>query len=249
MSSIPVLADPDDSALFLDVDGTLVAIEDRPERVVSPPALVSLLRAAGCRLDGALALISGRTITELDRIFAPERFAAAGAHGVEYRLPGDEIRFHSDVEIPAGVECRLAAAVDAHEGTFLEKKNHGIALHYRKNPDAGPALAAALEDALEDLGDGFDSLSGKMVHELVPRGHDKGAAIRFFMQHPPFAGRRPVFVGDDVTDEAGFAAVNEAGGLSIRIGDPDGSRARCSFPDIERFRRWLADTYAAPEPA
>lgn len=249
MISEPVAVDPASAALFLDVDGTLVHIQDRPEKVVSPPALAELLSLAQDRLEGALALISGRTITELDRIFAPRRFPAAGGHGVEYRLPGGDIEFHSELGIPARVLERLEDVVGRYDGTFIETKNHGVTLHYRQNPAAASALREAVEAAAGELGEHFGILCGKMVYELVPRGYDKGAAIRFFLEHDPFAGRRPVFIGDDVTDEAGFATVNSLGGVSVRVGDKADSHARWTIGDVDAVHDWLRNRFATRGPA
>ncbi|MDZ7642926.1 MAG: trehalose-phosphatase [Woeseiaceae bacterium] len=221
-----------DIALFLDIDGTLLEIEDRPERVRSSGALTRLLERVCGRLDGALALISGRTIAEIDRVFEPGRFPAAGAHGVEYRLPGGDIKFHTDLVVPDDAEQRLRQVTERIDGAFVERKNHGIALHYRQNPGARDELRAALSAERRELGDRFAILAGKMVFELVPRGYDKGAAIRFFLAREPFARRTPVFIGDDVTDEAGFAAVNALAGRSIRVGRPVASKAQAALPDV-----------------
>lgn len=239
MNLRPPTCDPAVVALFLDVDGTLLNIQERPEAVISSDSLSTLLLGANVRLGGAMALISGRTIAEIDRIFAPHQFTAAGAHGVEYRVPGGQVQYHSESRVSGEVIDELQSRLAELPGTFLELKNHGFAVHFRENPAAGPDVLAALEHARSQLGGAFHTLSGKMVHELVPDGYDKGQAIMHLMEEAPFAGRQPVFIGDDVTDEAGFAAVNALGGQSIRVGDVADSEATRALADVGAVHQWL----------
>jgi trehalose 6-phosphate phosphatase len=241
----PAPLDARHSALFLDVDGTLLAIETSPEQVVADASLRHLLAGLSRRLDGALALISGRTIAAIDRIFAPLQLPAAGAHGTELRVQDDDARDDSSHALPADAIAALREFAGAHEGLLLEPKPGGASLHYRRAPELEDACRRRLQTLLEGLGAGYRLIEGKMVLELVPSGASKGRAIRALMQEAPFTGRRPVFIGDDTTDEDGFRVVNALGGTSIRVGDLDGSAALHSLSDVDAVRQWLA---AAVEP-
>ncbi|NGP52653.1 trehalose-phosphatase [Thioalkalivibrio sp. XN8] len=239
-------------ALFLDVDGTLVDIERHPDEVRAEPELRRSLATTARALDGALALVSGRSIASIDRIFAPLCLPAAGLHGLERRDADGRVHY------PAGYADRIAAAraelvgfVQSAPGLLLEDKGAALALHYRN----APALAAECERhmalAEQAAGTDFHVQRGKMVLELKPSGQDKGTAILAFLEEAPFAGRRPVFVGDDLTDEDGFRAVNARAGLSIRVGPPrDGSAAHIVATDVAAVRDWLnASTESIHVPA
>lgn len=234
---------PDGIALFLDVDGCLLPFASRPDAVEVPRALVERLTALQRALDGALALVSGRNLATLDALFAPGRFTAAGLHGVERRRAGDE--GGTAIVPPALRDVHDAAQVlvGAHPGALLEDKGAAIALHWRMVADAGkPAAAQAsrafAEDALGRL-PGYQLQPGDHVIELRPRHADKGSAILAFLEEPPFAGRMPVFAGDDLTDEPGFSAVNAHGGISVLVGDRAGSTARHRLPDPAAVHAWL----------
>lgn len=235
--------DPSRTALFLDVDGTLLEIVDDPASVVADSLLIDLLRDAESRLAGALALISGRKIAEIDRIFSPALFTAAGAHGTEIRMPGGSVERAAPAGPPASLVETLRAFANEHPGLLLEVKETAVALHYRRAPDLEADARHRVEAALRDIAEEFRLIDGKMVLEIAPRSHDKGAAIRSLMAHPRFAGRRPVFVGDDVTDEDGFAVVNELAGTSVHVGDNDRTLAMKSLPDVDAVRRWLVDPF------
>jgi trehalose 6-phosphate phosphatase len=237
-----------DWAYFLDVDGTLLEIADSPEAVRVPATLVTNLERLHRATDGALALLSGRRIADLDALFRPLKLPAAGVHGLERRR-ADEI---VESAAPAGVAAalrelqpRLAEFVAAHPGLRLEDKGVSLALHYRQTPKLESEVHDFAERIAAPYADRLRLLLGKMVVELKPRGSDKGRAIVDFMAEPPFAGRRPVFVGDDVTDEDGFRAVNALGGLSLRIGDERPSAAHAHLPSVESCRAWLAGALAA----
>lgn len=228
-------------AFFLDVDGTLADIAPHPEAVaIADQARDTLSRlAAGC--GGAVALISGRAIADIDRLFAPLRLPAAGLHGFERR---DAAGRTTRAEVDAG---RLQAARDglngfaaAHPGIVIEDKGLSLALHYRQAP-AAEADALALAQRLESEAQGALVIQrGKMVVELRPAGPDKGTAAAAFMAEPPFAGRLPVFVGDDVTDEAGFATINAMDGISVRVGDGAPTCARYDGASVAGVHDWLA---------
>lgn len=227
-------------ALFLDVDGTLLEIVDRPHEVEAPPRLKRLLAAAHRSLKGALALVSGRSIASLDLIFTPLCLPAAGLHGLERR--GADGRVH----YPSGFPDRLAEArrllvnlVQSHPGLLLEDKGATLALHFRNAPDLACECRRRIEVARAAAGEEFHVQQGKMVLELKPSGHDKGTAIASFMAEPPFQGRQPVFIGDDVTDEDGFRVVNELGGLSIRVGAATETSARLFAASVAQLVGWL----------
>jgi trehalose 6-phosphate phosphatase len=225
-------------ALFLDVDGTLVDIKDHPGDVRADAALIALLVRLAERLDGALSLISGRSIAEIDRIFAPAKFPSAGAHGTELRFDGNAVII-APADFPGEILHRARAFADEHQGLLVEKKSAGLALHYRRAPRLETACREFVDGLMRELGPDFRLIDGKMVLEIAPRSHHKGEAIRELLQHDPFSGRRPVFIGDDVTDEDGFRVVNELGGLSIRVGDGNETAARYALDDVTCVRDWL----------
>lgn len=226
-------------ALFLDVDGTLLEFADQPDAVRSTPRLKVLLQKAYLDLDGAVALVSGRAITGLDRLFAPLRLPAAGLHGAERRSADGAMDYRAGLDDRLGpVKRTLTEFVERHPGLLLEDKGPALALHYRRAPALGEDCARAIALAAQAAGHGFHVQSGKMVFELKPHGQDKGTALVAFMDEPPFAGRIPVFIGDDVTDEDGFRTANRMGGISIRVGGGD-TAARYRIDTIERLLRWL----------
>jgi len=238
------------SALLIDVDGTLLEIAPHPHQVEVPPGLPRLLDQLAGERDGALALISGRPIADLDRLFHPWHGAAAGLHGIERRRPDG-----SHVESGATpADAAAAAALDRlrpelqvlarqRPGVWLEDKGRTLALHYRAVPEAESEIRDRAEQLLREHGEGLRLIPGKMVVEFQPRHHGKGAAIAAFMAEPPFRGRAPVFLGDDTTDEEGFAEVNRRGGVSIRVGAPLAtSAAACRLPSVAAALDWLAGT-------
>ena len=246
MDQYPGTIDAAHYALFLDVDGTLVEIDPQPDRVRADERMRDRLLRLSRRMEGALALVSGRTITALDRIFAPLSLPAAGGHGAELRAADGLVVAASPLRLPDAVQARLGRFAAAHEGLLLEPKPGGATLHYRRAPELENECRRLVQGLLAELGDDYRMIDGKMVLELMPLAASKGEAVLALMQRPPFAGRRPVFVGDDVTDEDGFRAVNALGGLSIRVGDLAGSDARYALADVAAVCRWL-DEIAASE--
>jgi trehalose 6-phosphate phosphatase len=225
-------------ALFLDFDGTLVEIAPSPAGVRVTPELQSLVRGLQLRLDGAVALISGRPIGDLDSLLAPLEFAAAGEHGAEIRYweGAEVVREHT---LPEALGRDILALSEQLAGTELELKRASASLHYRRAPEHQTAVVAGMRELEKQL-DGYALMLGKMVAELKPENVDKGLAIRDLYTRAPFAGRRPVFIGDDVTDESGFVAVNALGGLSVRVGHGTDTAARYAVPDIAAVHTWLA---------
>jgi trehalose 6-phosphate phosphatase len=232
------LAHPDRTAFFLDVDGTLLGFKERPEDVVADEALRALLVDLKERAGGALALVSGRKVDDLDRIMAPLTFPAGGVHGADLRFADGRREVFSSRAL---TELRRAAEVfvSARPGLRIEDKAPStFAIHYRAAPERGEEVAAFLTDAVTD--DDLMVQMGKMVAEVKPSGCHKGLAIEALSATPPFSGRRPLFVGDDLTDEHGFQAVNAADGVSIKVGHESETSAMYRLADVNEVRDFLA---------
>jgi trehalose 6-phosphate phosphatase len=231
-----------DIALFLDVDGTLLEIAASPAAVRVPAALRNTLQLAARREGGALALISGRTISELDHLFAPHAFPVAGLHGVEVRDPsGKMIRPFIDAGQLDPAREVLTQLVTHYQGLLLEDKGSALAVHFRQAPQHERAVMVVMVELADQLREKFVLRDGKLVLELTPRGYSKRGAIEAFMREPPFAGRTPVFIGDDVTDEDGFDAVNALGGFSVRVGDLAATAAKFRFSSVSTVIAWLRE--------
>lgn len=204
-------------ALFLDFDGTLVDIAAQPEDVVVPSTLVATLRSLQHYLGGAVAVISGRPIGQVDEFLAPLQLPAAGVHGTERRGPDGKITLLSTYSLQA-IEAAATALAREHPALRVENKRGSIALHYRQAPELQALCLATMQAAVEQS-PGLSLLHGKMVLEAKPSGASKGHAIQAFLREPPFLGRTPLFVGDDITDEVGFATVQNMGGLGVKVGE------------------------------
>lgn len=229
-----------DWAFFLDIDGTLLEVAERPDAVQVDAALRRLLGALEEAAGGALALISGRSVADVDGLFAPLVLPVAGQHGIERRDANGQIHRHAfPVEPLRRVAASLGTFAAGHQGLLLEDKGHSIALHYRRAPQFEAAVKAQMTAAAHALGEGFEVQGGKMVFELKPGGRDKGVVIEEYMAEAPFLGRKPVFAGDDLTDEYGFGVVNRLGGHSMKVG-PGKSAARWRIEDARAVRAWLA---------
>lgn len=209
-------------ALFLDFDGTLVDIVDRPEAVVVDPALPDILQRLQERLGGALAIVSGRPVAFLDGHFRSHQFDMAGLHGLEQRIAGNlhlcDPDEHPELRRMIG---RLKDVVADKAGVLIEDKGCSVAVHWRLAPQEKDFALATAHAAVEALGSEYRVQHGKAVAEILPSAAGKGKVIEKFLHEPPYKGRRPVFVGDDLTDENGFKTVNDHGGLSVRIGAGD----------------------------
>lgn len=233
------------SALFLDVDGTLLEIAPRPELVRVSHRLPALLIRLSEQRHGALALISGRPLAELDRLFHPWRGAAAGLHGIERRrLDGtlDRIRDSAGEAALGAIRSKLAALRDAGDGLIVEDKGATLAVHYRAVPEREAEIQAYAEVLQREAGAAIRLIAGKMVVEFQPRTANKGTAIAAFLAEAPFAGRRPIFVGDDTTDEDGFAEIVSHGGLAVRVGRLGATSASYQLPSVPAVLAWLAKT-------
>jgi trehalose 6-phosphate phosphatase len=242
MLELPPLAP--DWAFFLDVDGTLLEHAERPDEVRVQPPVLRLLEALRRGTGGAVALISGRAIADLDRLFVPLVLPLAGQHGVERRDAAGRLHRHAfPAELLRWAAARIGEFAARHEGLLFEDKGYNLALHFRLAPQLAGAAQSAVRAAAEQLGGEFEVQEGRMVVELKPSGRDKGVAIEEFMREAPFAGRTPVFVGDDLTDEYGFGVVNRLGGYAVKVGAGQ-SAAPFRLADAAAVRAWL-ESWAA----
>ena len=211
---------PGEISLFLDVDGTLLDLAPHPDAVEVPTDLVGALAAAERRLGGALALISGRPIATLDRLFTPLRLRASGVHGAEIRHRGDDAgRIPRELYMPPQAWPELVRLLDRFPGAFAEDKRASFAVHYRMASCGAEELGAALARWVAGFAAcELELAAGNLVFEIRRPGFDKGKAIEKFMGKTPFLGRRPVFIADDAMDRAGFDAVIARGGLAYSVG-------------------------------
>lgn len=230
-------------ALFLDFDGTLVELAAQPEAVRPAPGLVPLLASLSERLGGGLAIVTGRRVAVIDHFLEPLRLPVAGLHGFEMRLDDGQAPSLARALELADARSRLSAFAAGRPGTRLEDKGLTLALHYREAPDAEIEAKALAEAIREESDGGLELIHGNMVAELLPAGRDKGKAIEDLLGQEPFAGGLPVFLGDDVTDEAGFRVVNALGGVTVRIGPWRPTEARCGLPDVAAVLSWLEDLH------
>lgn len=227
-----------DWAYFFDVDGTLVDFADTPAAVRVSEHLRALLQDLYQCSGGAVALMTGRPIIEVDALFPRVRLPVAGQHGAERRDAQGRATRHEPTQDLMPARQRLAQAIVDKPGLLLEDKGLSLALHYRRIPGLAGFVHQTMESLLPDLQGDYCLLQGKSVVELKPTGKDKGRAVREFMREPPFAGRTPVFLGDDATDEFGFNTVNELGGHSIKVGAGE-TVARWRLDSVGAVQQWL----------
>jgi trehalose 6-phosphate phosphatase len=225
--------------LFLDLDGTLIEFADQPRGVCVDAALIATLQMLQVALDGALALISGRRIEDLDELLRPLKFPAAGLHGLERRDAGGQ--FHrtellgNELQV---VRPALMEFVASQMGLLLEDKGASLAVHYRRAPHLRGLVRSVVSQVAAPLLPHYELLEGDMVLEIKPAQIDKGKAVEEFMREWPFAGRLPIYVGDDITDHEGFAAVRRYDGIAVAVGDR--VTAQWHLPDPGTARAWLA---------
>jgi trehalose 6-phosphate phosphatase len=228
-------------AFFLDVDGTLLDIADAPDLVHVDAPLLNLLDSIKRVSAGAVALVSGRSIADLDRLFEPLKLSAAGLHGAERRDAQGRLHLRPADARLQRVRGALQAWAVARPGTLVEDKGGAVALHYRLAPGEEAAARELVERVAADLGGDYVVQEGKFVTEVRPAGVSKATAIRQFMTEQPFTGLRPVFVGDDVTDEDGFMAVRDLQGLAVVVGARRQSHATHCLADVQAVQAWLGD--------
>jgi trehalose 6-phosphate phosphatase len=229
-----------DSCLFLDVDGTLIELSAHPSQTAATRALKDLLMMVNDALEGAVALISGRPIADLDTIFFPLRLRAAGVHGGELRIEAGcaAPQAPPDARLDE-LRARMLDFASHHSGVVIEDKHIACAIHYRGRPDARAALRSALAAPLGTLGEEFHALEGNCVIEVKPRHFTKAHAIEEFLELPSFRDRRPIFLGDDVTDLDGFRVIEAHRGMTVAVGDRVDAQWR--LPDPAATRAWLAE--------
>ncbi len=232
-------APADDWALFLDVDGCLLDFADAPDAVTVPHSLRHTLSTLARRLHGAVALVSGRSLASIDALFAPLQLPASGLHGVEQRSSQRNLPAPLPPQALHAIREEAGQIVLAYPGALVEDKGVALGLHWRGAPQAADALRAFADVALPRL-PGYCLQHGDSVVELRPASTDKGSAILSLLDEAPFRGRLPVFIGDDLTDESGFAVVNARGGLSVLVGRREPSAAHYGLADPGAVRRWLA---------
>jgi trehalose 6-phosphate phosphatase len=245
MQVLPAELPFDKTAFFFDFDGTLVDLAPTPDGVLVRPDMLALLSALRQATHGAVAIVSGRGIDSIDTFLGMPDLPIAGLHGAERRdANGDTQRVGFNDQRLLHMEQVLAEVVRTHAGMLLEIKGAALALHYRNAPEHEGVARAATEKLAAEFADAYVLQPGKMVYEIKPKDVDKGRALRAFLDEPPFAGRTPVFAGDDLTDEKGFAVVNAQGGLSIKVGGGD-TIAKTRVESVQALLDWL-DTLVAP---
>ncbi len=233
------------AALFLDIDGTLLDLAPTPDLARDDGVIAACLPALARELGGAVALVTGRTIADADRLLPGLALAIAGQHGAERRSADGSIHRHR-LPVPGLSRLRreLKLFVARHDGVLFEDKGATLALHYRQAPSLASHVHRKLRAqlAIGTRGRAWRLQAGKGIVEVRPDGHDKGTAITEFMSELPFRERRPVFLGDDRTDEYGFAAVARMGGWAVKVG-PGPTQARYRLPDVAAVRRWLTGPF------
>jgi trehalose 6-phosphate phosphatase len=231
----------DQCALFLDLDGTLIEYAHHPRAVTVDAPLLSLLQLLPQHLGGAVALVSGRSIEALDQLLDPLRLPASGLHGFERRSArGVHSRHAAPLPQALATARRLLAQLAARDPRIrLEDKGFALALHFRQAPELEPELIDAARLIAAQIGGGLELLLGPKVAELTPQGVSKASAVAEFMREPPFSGRRPLFVGDDPTDEPAFEWVNAAGGLSVAVNVTGATTAATRLRSVREVRAWL----------
>jgi trehalose 6-phosphate phosphatase len=231
------------SALFVDFDGTLIEIAETPDAVIVPPELPGLLTRLSHALGGALAIVSGRPLHDIDRMLAPFAVIGAGEHGAYLRFADRTTReIPSLVSVPEKWRLELMTAASHWPGVLIENKPHGVTIHYRLCPEREPAVLAFLQTLVPADHPAFRLIPARMAIEIGARGTSKGTAVESLMDRAPFVGRRPFFIGDDFTDEAGMEVARRFGGVGLRVGESFGGQPRL-------VRAWLQEICKQMEPA
>ena len=248
-SAPTLIPDVDDWAILLDVDGTILDLAPTPRDIRVPPSLRDTLERIKERTAGATALVSGRTLNDLDGIFAPLKLAAIGGHGAEIRPWPEAAPHRNDAQpLDPALRMELAALATVGSGILFEDKGYSLALHYRLAPEKGPFVRQAVAAICGRAAQRLELLDGTNVVEVKHLGFSKGTAVREQMAHPPFAGRRPIFIGDDTTDQAAFAVMPQFRGIAISV------RRRVTGVDFHfdtpsQVRAWLERIVPANEGA
>ena len=236
----PLVSDLRQCAILLDIDGTILDIAPSPRQVWVPTGLRRTLSRLADLTGGAVALVSGRSINDIDLIFSPLQLPTIGVHGAEMRTSGDADVQTRVAPLSKALKRKLATVAELGPGILVEDKGYSLALHYRLAPEKGPAVLAAIAKICASVAEeAVEILPGKLVVDVKPAGINKGDAVCALMQHPPFAGRHPIFIGDDTTDVPVFGIIPKFGGQAYSVGgivaDVDGH-----FATPEAVRTWLA---------
>ena len=235
---IPVLGFNKPIAVFLDVDGTLLEFCDNPDDVYPAIELSTILNSLSSLLKGALALITGRKILEIDRIFHPLQLPIGGLHGLEHRDAKGEIKLVKNINFPKSIRSQLQFFGKMHPDCTIEDKGLTMAVHYRKAPKFEEKALKFVNKLIEEEKH-FHAIHGNMAIEIKHIGVDKGQSISLFMENEPFVDKLPIFIGDDVTDEDGFKYINANNGISINVGKRTSSLARYNLDNVDAVHEWL----------
>jgi trehalose 6-phosphate phosphatase len=234
-----ILRNPAAWALFLDIDGTLLDMAPAPDAVVVPPEVVQILAGLADTFGGAVALSTGRQVSDADRLLAPLQLKTCGVHGTEARtVPGGETL----MLVPPVPDALVGAVLDVARGApgvLVEQKSVGIAVHYRNVPDARPLLVRELARVVTGF-EGFALHPGRRVLEIIPQGYSKGTALTWLMRLAPFNGRRPIMIGDDAGDQPAFLAAERHGGFGFKVAGEHFNPAEADFASISHVRSWLS---------
>jgi trehalose 6-phosphate phosphatase len=226
-------------ALFLDCDGTLLDIAPTPNEVRVPPGLVALLERVSSGLGGALAVVTGRQLDEIDALLHPMKPLGAGVHGAEMRTSHDAGTVRVASALPKPLVDHVLRRVQQLPGMIAEPKGPGLAVHYRQAPHLKESLEAELRMLLTQYPDGLVLSPGRKLFEIIPAGHSKGTALRTLYGLPQFAGRRPIMIGDDLGDIPAFAAARQLGGAGLRVGGEQFGHDNVEFTGPAQTIAWL----------
>ena len=225
-------------ALFLDVDGTLLEFCNNPDDVYPGVELNLILKSLSSLLKGALALVTGRRVLEIDRIFHPLQLPVGGQHGLEHRDAEGNFKLVKSLKFPENIRSQIQCFGEIYPECAIEDKTLTMAIHYRRAPKLDEKVLKFVNKLIEGEKH-FHAISGNMVIEIKPLGVDKGQSIALFMENEPFVDKLPIFIGDDVTDEDGFRYINANNGISIKVGTITSSLARYNLNNVNAVHDWL----------